>query len=108
MLFTRKRLLSINGCFANEKQSTLVILQHWKEKIYAFSVFAAFVLQNVQMHRSSVMFTSGYVCDSHEVYGYRQRAMVQDEAEDREERGSGSFKQIPFQSQKVFGRRSIK
>ncbi len=31
----------------------------------------------------------------------------EDEAEE-EERGSGSFKQILFQSQNVFGRRSIK
>ncbi len=31
-------------------------------------------LQDVQMHRLSVMFTSVYVYDSREVYGYRQRA----------------------------------
>ncbi len=33
---------------------------------------------------------------------------VQEDEAEEEERGSGSFKQILFQSQKVFGRRSIK
>lgn len=55
MIFTRERVreraINHNGCFANEKQRILAILQQWK-------VFCNF-FQNVQMNRSSVMFV-GY------------------------------------------------
>lgn len=72
-------------------------------------MFAAFVLQNVQMHSTGqVLCLQVVMFMIHVKFMATGKEQVQDEAEDGEERGSGSFKQIPFQSQKVFERRSIK